>query len=177
MDQGEVSIIEGSSPNGSSRYGDYSSLNVDPVDGCTFWYTAQHNQSNSWSTQIAAFRFDACGQPGFTVTTENAQQQVCAPDNLEPVTINVNSIADFNNPVTLSFDSLPTGINGSFSVNPVTPGNSSIAQITVGANAALGENLITIAGTAAGADDRDTTILATVFTQTPIAPVLEQPVC
>lgn len=61
MPRGEVSIIEGSASNGSSRYGDYSSISVDPVDDCTFWYSSQYNPSSSWSTRVASFRFESCG--------------------------------------------------------------------------------------------------------------------
>jgi hypothetical protein len=44
------------------RWGDYSSLSVDPVDDCTFWYT-QHLASGQESykkTRIASFRFSNC---------------------------------------------------------------------------------------------------------------------
>jgi len=61
MPHGEHIIIEGSASSGSSRYGDYTSLNVDPVDECTFWYTGQYNASSSWSTRIASFKFEQCG--------------------------------------------------------------------------------------------------------------------
>ncbi len=61
LTQGEHSLIEGSASNSSNRYGDYSSLNVDPVDGCTFWLTGEYNTANTWSTRIGAFRFDGCG--------------------------------------------------------------------------------------------------------------------
>ncbi len=63
--QAEISIIEGLSPNSSIRYGDYSALNVDPVDNCTFWFTAQHNATTQWSTRIAAFRFTGCDEVFF----------------------------------------------------------------------------------------------------------------
>ncbi len=61
MPQGEYVIIDGTASSGSSRYGDYTSLNVDPVDECTFWYTGQYNSSSSWSTRIASFKFEQCG--------------------------------------------------------------------------------------------------------------------
>ena len=41
------------------RWGDYSSMSVDPADGCTFWYTNQYYAVTSvrlWSTRIGAFR-------------------------------------------------------------------------------------------------------------------------
>ena len=41
MGPGEGTIIagSGSQTHGSNRWGNYSSLDVDPLDGCTFWYT------------------------------------------------------------------------------------------------------------------------------------------
>jgi hypothetical protein len=61
MTRGEYSIIEGSGSNGSGRYGDYSSMSVDPVDDCTFWYTAQYNPTSQWNTRVVSFKFEACG--------------------------------------------------------------------------------------------------------------------
>ncbi len=56
MTEPETIIASGSAANGSSRYGDYNSLSVDPSDGTTFWGTAQYNPATQWSTQIAAFK-------------------------------------------------------------------------------------------------------------------------
>jgi hypothetical protein len=66
--EGEASVVDG---NGSqedsqtplSRWGDYSSMSVDPVDGCTFWYTTEYIESNgtfNWHTRIATFKFPGC---------------------------------------------------------------------------------------------------------------------
>jgi hypothetical protein len=62
MPQGEYSIIAGSaSQTSGTRWGDYSSMNVDPVDGCTFWYTNEYIPAGgNWSTRIAAFKFPGC---------------------------------------------------------------------------------------------------------------------
>ncbi|MFZ2486819.1 MAG: carboxypeptidase-like regulatory domain-containing protein [Anaerolineae bacterium] len=62
MPQGEYTIVNGSGSNSNSRYGDYSSMNVDPADDCTFWFTGEWNASGQWSTRIAKFKFDQCGQ-------------------------------------------------------------------------------------------------------------------
>jgi hypothetical protein len=60
----EVTMTNGGgSQTGSSRWGDYSSLSIDPADDCTFWYTNQHytaNSANAWSTRIGAFRIPEC---------------------------------------------------------------------------------------------------------------------
>jgi|Deesub1362A_J573_1020465.scaffolds.fasta_scaffold00162_33 hypothetical protein len=68
LPQGEGIIIlgGGSQTHSSSRWGDYSSMSVDPVDDCTFWYTQEYYQTTSssgWQTRIASFRFPSCGAP------------------------------------------------------------------------------------------------------------------
>ena len=53
----------GSQPDTSDRWGDYSSMRIDPTDHCTFWYTQefyQVTQSFDWSTQIASAKFSNC---------------------------------------------------------------------------------------------------------------------
>lgn len=65
MAQGEVSMIEGtgSQTDSAARWGDYSSMNVDPVDDCTFWYTQEYYATISardWHTRIGSFRFPNC---------------------------------------------------------------------------------------------------------------------
>ena len=45
------------------RWGDYSSMELDPSDDCTFWYTTEYDKTTgsfNWSTQIANFRFPSC---------------------------------------------------------------------------------------------------------------------
>lgn len=72
MTQGEGTIIDGSGVQTStnSRWGDYTSLNLDPVDDCTFWYVNEYytaaGQASSpagWQTRIASFRLPGCGAP------------------------------------------------------------------------------------------------------------------
>ncbi|MFZ5857077.1 MAG: hypothetical protein ACOYZ6_09610 [Chloroflexota bacterium] len=52
----------GSQKGGYSRWGDYSSMSVDPVDDCTFWYTTEYYETtgNNWQTRIGSFKFPAC---------------------------------------------------------------------------------------------------------------------
>jgi hypothetical protein len=64
--QSETTIVSGSgSQSGSnlSRWGDYSSMTVDPVDDCTFWYTTEYLKTTgafNWSTRIASFKYPGC---------------------------------------------------------------------------------------------------------------------
>jgi hypothetical protein len=49
--------------NSFKRWGDYSSMSVDPQDGCTFWYSQEYYKTTgsfNWSTRIASFKFNSC---------------------------------------------------------------------------------------------------------------------
>ncbi|MBL0087884.1 MAG: hypothetical protein IPP44_14920 [Ideonella sp.] len=53
----------GSQTSNLERWGDYTTMQIDPVDDCTFWYTAQYiaaNGSFNWRTRVAAFKFANC---------------------------------------------------------------------------------------------------------------------
>src|SRR4051795_9365479 len=70
MSQGEGSFVDGAGsqlPGAGSlpltRWGDYSSMSVDPSDGCTFWYTNEYIPANgtfNWATRIGSFQFPSC---------------------------------------------------------------------------------------------------------------------
>jgi hypothetical protein len=52
----------GSQFGSSSRWGDYSTMSIDPVDDCTFWYTQEYYQetgSFDFKTRVGSFRFPA----------------------------------------------------------------------------------------------------------------------
>jgi hypothetical protein len=64
LPQGEAALILGSgSQTGANRWGDYSTMSVDPMDSCTFWYTQEYYQTSSsrgWQTRIGSFTFPSC---------------------------------------------------------------------------------------------------------------------
>ncbi|MDH6144894.1 hypothetical protein P3T35_006943 [Kitasatospora sp. GP30] len=54
------------SQTGSNRWGDYTSMAIDPVDDCTFWYTNQYQPADgtgNWNTRIASFQLSDCHDP------------------------------------------------------------------------------------------------------------------
>ena len=72
---GEQSCVEGGAsqtaligPNPVTRWGDYSTISVDPKDGCTFWYTNEFYDADvdecftggCWKTQVCSFRLRGC---------------------------------------------------------------------------------------------------------------------
>lgn len=63
--QAETNVIDGSGyqKTGLTRWGDYSSMSIDPSDDCTFWFTTEYLKSNgywNWSTRINSFKFATC---------------------------------------------------------------------------------------------------------------------
>jgi hypothetical protein len=73
LPQGEGTLFAGTGAqtHSASRWGDYSMLAVDPVDGCTFWYTNEYIQttgSSPWRTRIGSFQLPGCTSGGPTPT-------------------------------------------------------------------------------------------------------------
>src|SRR5262249_554572 len=65
MSQGENVLVDGTGSQliNLNRWGDYSSINIDPNDDCTFWYTTEYLTTNgtfNWHTRIGAFKFPTC---------------------------------------------------------------------------------------------------------------------
>jgi hypothetical protein len=69
MTLGEATIIDGTGVQRSvnSRWGDYTSMNVDPTDDCTFWYVneyytlaGQNSSTAGWQTRIGSFKLPGC---------------------------------------------------------------------------------------------------------------------
>ncbi len=107
MPQGEGSIINGTgSQTGSQRWGDYTSMNVDPVDDCTFWYVNRICAGHQLRRLAAADRrlqVPTCGQlPSIDLTkTVGTDPNVCATTD----TIDVLSGTD----VTYCYEVTNTG--------------------------------------------------------------------
>ena len=63
--ESEVVMVAGlgSQTSAYKRWGDYSSLTVDPTDDCTFWFTEEYLKNSgqfNWSTAIGSFKFPGC---------------------------------------------------------------------------------------------------------------------
>ncbi len=153
LSQGEGLIIDGSGSqtHDAARWGDYSSLTVDPNDDCTFWYTTEYMQTTSsanWQTRVGSFKFDNCSvEPDFTLSATPAGQSICTGDDAD-YTVEVGSVSGFSDPVTLSASGHPAGTTATFNPNPVTPPGNSNLVISNTASAAPGDYTIDIEGDA-----------------------------
>ena len=136
MTQAEGTFIAGTGAQRSTltRWGDYSSMSIDPVDDCTFWYTAEYLKTTgtfNWSTRVASFAFPDCPTtpaPGFSLsaspTTVTAVQGASGTS-----AINVAAIGGFAGTVTFGTTGLPAGVTAAF--NPGSSQTGSTLTITV----------------------------------------------
>jgi len=80
MGQGEGTIFDSNGLQvGLSRWGDYTSMRIDPADDCTFWYTNQYPSkiaAINWDTRIASFKFPTCGLAPTPVLQSAASRHV-----------------------------------------------------------------------------------------------------
>lgn len=62
----ESTLVQGNGSQVGSyayRWGDYTAMQVDPSDDCTFWFVDQYQKVNGtfdWATNISAFAFNSC---------------------------------------------------------------------------------------------------------------------
>jgi hypothetical protein len=169
--EAEVNVVTGtgSQTTGLSRWGDYSAMQVDPVDDCTFWYTQEYIKTNgtfNWNTRIANFKFPTCGSttPDFAVSASPSSLTITQGSN-GTSTITITSLNGFNAATTLSASGLPSGVTAAFSTNPVTPPANGTATstltLTASATATTGAATVTITGTS-GSTTHTTNIALTV---------------
>jgi hypothetical protein len=65
LGQSERTLIAGTGAqtHSAARWGDYSSMSVDPTDGCTFWFTSEYMANTSsadWHTRVGSLKFPNC---------------------------------------------------------------------------------------------------------------------
>lgn len=101
----EIRLHTGSgsqAPVNRGRWGDYSSMSVDPVDECTFWFTteyykAENTDTTSWSTRVSSFKIPTCSMgptgevTGVVVTADEAATPIAN------ITVNVGMFATKTN--------------------------------------------------------------------------------
>ena len=117
-----------------ARWGDYSAMRVDPVDGCTFWYTQEWlpaavvgdqdaNGSANWRTRVGAFRFPTCNQVDLSISKIDSPDPVSAGSQLN-YTIAVTNNGSANATQVVVTDTLPAEVVFLSSSIPCTGGGS-----------------------------------------------------
>ena len=132
----EASMLEGtgSQTTGLSRWGDYTALQVDPSDDCTFWYTNQYEKVNgtfNWSSRIGSFVFTTCGGGGGPAVSLSATalnfKKVPIGQTSSPQTVTLTNTGN----ATLNISSITA--SGDFHISNNTCGPT----VAAGANCAV----------------------------------------
>lgn len=158
MGQGEGTIVAGfgAQSGGLSRYGDYSSMNVDPLDDCTFWYTQEYigaMGSFNWRTRVGSFKFSTCGaaKDDFRLSLDPTSGTLTAGGTatfaVETAQLSGNALA-----ITLAATGLPPGVTASFTPPVVTAGATSQLTLSAVPTTRTAAAQVTVTGTAPGAE-------------------------
>ncbi|MEP7328294.1 MAG: Ig-like domain repeat protein [Betaproteobacteria bacterium] len=127
------------------RWGDYSSMSVDPTDDCTFWYVNQYYSSQgngtagNWQTRIGSFKFASCASTPATTTTVASSVNPSSVGGAVTLTSTTTGVTPTG---TVAFTDNGVGISGCGAVALVGSGNirtaaCSTSALTLGAHTIL----------------------------------------
>jgi hypothetical protein len=155
LTEAETTIVAGGgSQTTYSRWGDYSSMVVDPADGCTFWYTQEYltvTGTRNWHTRLASFTLPGCtggGTNDFSVAVFPTGATV-DPGGSATATVSTAVVSGSAQSVALSATGLPAGATASFTPTSVTAGGSSALTLATSASTPPGSYPVTVTGNAA----------------------------
>ena len=144
----------GSQTDGSGRWGDYSSLSVDPVDECTFWASVEYQLTTAgrnWSNRVCSFRVDDCGSPSvaFEASVEKTVDLCSATDDIASFDYGLIGINGFSETVNLSVAGEPASSAVTFpngaTINSYP--NQATFEVSNLLNIASGNNTLTLTAT------------------------------
>ena len=171
MTQGENVIVNGAgSQTGTlTRWGDYSSMSLDPTDDCTFWFSHEYlgaSGSFNWKTRIGSFTLPGCTAPLNTasVSASPTSASVVAGSSAS-TTLSTAVVSGGTESLTLSAAGLPAGATASFSPTSVTTGGSSAMTVATTSATPAGTYAVTVSATGASGT------ATTSFSLTVTAPV------
>lgn len=148
MTQAEQTIHSGTGYETSyGRWGDYTSMDVDPSDDCTFWYTNEYYTPGvayyDWNTRIASFRDTDCGSGEFGMSlSPNSGSTVGGQASS---TVHTALTGGSPGTVKLSVLGLPSGATANFGSPSISAGGSSTLTVDAG-TAAPGTYRLVVVG-------------------------------
>jgi len=103
----ETTIKDGESHSNSNRWGDYTTLAVDPTNN-SFWYTAAYARGGSWKTHIAKFTMDNCG--GISLASANRTATICSGEEVS-FNFQLDYLNGYSGTTFFSAENVPSTIN------------------------------------------------------------------
>jgi hypothetical protein len=125
MTLSEGSLFEGNfSQTWNARWGDYSAMQVDPIDDCTFWYTTEYAGRSSPGTRIGAFRLPGCeSRDTFALEVQPSDASITVGNSVM-LKITSRVTAGLSTPLDLRIDGLPLGVRATFAASTIAAGES-----------------------------------------------------
>ena len=144
MGQGEgVAASSGGSQSSSLRWGDYSSMSVDPTDECTFWYTNEYIPADgvfNWRTRIFSFQLPGCASsPDFAVWPRPGVEVLGRGRTLSvPLDTAALRPGAAGKMLSLSVGELPPGVTARIEPPTVAPGEAATLILSAAGDAEPG---------------------------------------
>ena len=172
--QVETVVIAGAGSQASnqqplSRWGDYSAMQIDPSDDCTFWYTNEYIKTNgifNWNTRIATFKFPNCGTGADFSLSASPANVTTTPSDSETSTITVSPLNGFSGVVSFSASGVPTGVTANF--NPSSSTATSV--LTLAASGPTSPAVVTVVGSSGNLTHTTTVALNYGLRFVPVTP-------
>jgi len=165
MEAESTIITGGGAQSGSNRWGDYSSMAIDPVDDATFVYTNQYFKTTNpgnWNTRIASFKL----AENFTLSATPCSQTVTAGKSIN-YTAAISVSNGIRNIVAFSASGLPAGASASFNPASLTGPGSSTMTISTSSSTPVGSSTLKVTGTNGSSTQSATVTLAVASSGTP----------
>ena len=145
----------GSQTHSAARWGDYSSMEIDPTDDCTFWYTSEYlavTGSAPWRTRVGSFKLASCGggggnTPPVVTITAPANGSSFAAGTSVTFSGTANDAQDGNLSAGLAWTSSINGSIGSgasFSTSTLSVGSHTITASVTDSGSLTGSASITV---------------------------------
>lgn len=118
----ETVIVEGLSPDPSSRYGDYSHLTIDPVDDLTFWHNAEYFEGIDRKNRVGVFKLapDFPNDVGIIALVDPINSTLTNSEEITVTIRNFGSTPQTNFQVSYSVDGGPEVVETFTGVVPAT---------------------------------------------------------
>ena len=110
----------------SHRWGDYSSMTVDPASPTTFWFTSEYystTSSSNWQTRVASFTFENI----FSSFATSNPESLCAGDSSQLNAVAYGGSGNY----TYFWTSIPPGFTSTMQNPKVAPSDTTHYIVTV----------------------------------------------
>ena len=129
-----------------------SSLTIDPIDDCTFWFAGEHLPADgtlNWRTRVATFALPGCGTPANDFAISANPTSFSAGASTPGTTrISTSVVSGAAESLALSVTGAPAGATASFNPATITTGGSSVLTV-IGGTATPGSYTLTVTATSA----------------------------